>query len=36
MSAYQDYFAGKLHDHQLTDEQLIFGLKELDKSIPVS
>jgi len=36
MSAYQDYFSGKLHDHQLTDEQLNYGLKELDKSIPVA
>jgi len=36
MTAYQDYFAGKLHDHHLTDEQLNYGLKELDKSIPIT
>jgi tryptophan synthase beta chain len=30
MSAYQDYFDGKLQDHELTEEQLHAGLKELD------
>lgn len=29
MSAYQDYFDGKLSDHELTDEELHSGLKEL-------
>jgi tryptophan synthase beta chain len=30
MSAYQDYFDGKLEDHELTEEELHSGLKELD------
>ncbi len=30
MSAYDDYFKGKLVDHELTDEELHAGLKELD------
>jgi len=30
MSAYQDYFDGKLQDHELTEEELNSGLKELD------
>lgn len=30
MSAYQDYFEGKLHDHELTYEELHSGLKELN------
>jgi len=30
MSAYKDYFEGKLHDHELTYEELHAGLKELD------
>jgi tryptophan synthase beta chain len=30
MSAYQDYFAGKLVDHELTKEELNAGLKELN------
>ncbi|HVO74652.1 MAG TPA: TrpB-like pyridoxal phosphate-dependent enzyme [Ignavibacteriaceae bacterium] len=30
MSAYQDYFAGKLVDHELTSEELYSGLKELN------
>jgi tryptophan synthase beta chain len=30
MSAYEDYFAGKLVDHKLTDEQLYSELKKLD------
>jgi tryptophan synthase beta chain len=35
MKAYEDYFAGRLHDHELTEEQLTSGLKDLDKTIPV-
>ncbi len=30
MSAYQDYFDGKLIEHELTDEELHAALKELD------
>ena len=30
MSAYQDYYDGKLEDHELTDEELRSGLKDLD------
>lgn len=30
MSAYEDYFAGKLKDHYMTEEELHSGLKELD------
>lgn len=30
MSAYQDYFDGKLEDHELTYDELHSGLKELD------
>jgi len=30
MSAYEDYFAGKLVDHELTDEQLYSELRKLD------
>jgi tryptophan synthase beta chain len=30
MSAYQDYFAGKLTDHELTNDQLYAGLKDLN------
>ncbi len=30
MGAYQDYFAGKLVDHELTKEELNSGLKELN------
>lgn len=30
MSAYEDYFSGKLVDHELTDEELHKGLKELN------
>lgn len=30
MSAYEDYFAGKLQDHELTDEELYSDLKKLD------
>jgi tryptophan synthase beta chain len=30
MSAYSDYFAGKLVDHELTDDELYSGLKELN------
>ncbi len=30
MSAYNDYFAGKLVDHELTNEELYSGLKELN------
>jgi tryptophan synthase beta chain len=30
MSAYQDYFDGKLEDHELTEEELHSGLKDLD------
>jgi len=30
MSAYEDYFAGKLVDHELTDNELYSGLKELN------
>jgi len=30
MSAYQDYFDGKLKDHHLTDDELYSGLRELD------
>jgi tryptophan synthase beta chain len=30
MSAYQDYFAGKLIDHELTDQELYSGLKDLN------
>ncbi|GAB4146826.1 MAG: TrpB-like pyridoxal phosphate-dependent enzyme [Ignavibacteriales bacterium] len=30
MAAYQDYFEGKLVDHELTDEELYSGLKNLD------
>jgi len=30
MSAYEDFFAGKLVDHKLTDEQLYSELKKLD------
>lgn len=30
MSAYQDYFAGKLVDHELTNDELYAGLKELN------
>jgi len=30
MGAYQDYFAGKLVDHELTKEELTSGLKELN------
>ncbi len=30
MSAYQDYFEGKLVDHHLTDEELYSALKQLD------
>jgi tryptophan synthase beta chain len=29
MSAYQDYFSGKLSDHYLTDEELYSGLRDL-------
>ena len=30
MSAYEDYFVGKLVDHELTDEQLYSELRKLD------
>lgn len=30
MAAYQDYFEGKLVDHELTDEELYSGLRQLD------
>ena len=30
MSAYQDYYEGKLTDHNLTDEELYSALRELD------
>jgi len=30
MAAYQDYFEGKLVDHELTEEELYSGLKQLD------
>ena len=30
MSAYNDYFAGKLVDHELSDEELYSGLKDLN------
>jgi tryptophan synthase beta chain len=30
MAAYQDYFEGKLVDHELTDDELYSGLKVLD------
>ena len=30
MSAYNDYFAGKLVDHELTNEELYSGLKDLN------
>lgn len=30
MAAYQDYFEGKLVDHELTEEELYSGLKNLD------
>jgi len=30
MSAYQDYFSGKLTDHELTEEELYSDLKKLD------
>jgi tryptophan synthase beta chain len=30
MSAYQDYFAGKLVDHELTNDELYSGLKDLN------
>lgn len=29
MQAYEDYFAGKLNDHQLTEAELKEGIKEL-------
>ena len=34
MSAYQDYFDGKLVDHHFTDEELYANLKELNTPIP--
>ncbi|NUM31487.1 MAG: TrpB-like pyridoxal phosphate-dependent enzyme [Bacteroidetes bacterium] len=34
MSAYQDYFEGKLADHHFTDEELYANLKELNTPIP--
>jgi tryptophan synthase beta chain len=33
MSAYDDYFSGKLKDHYLTDEELHAGLKVLDTPV---
>ncbi len=33
MSAYQDYFTGKLVDHELTDEQLYTNLRELNTPV---
>ena len=33
MSAYDDYFKGKLVDHELTYEELHAGLKELDTPV---
>lgn len=30
MSAYQDYFDGKLEDHELSDDELYAGIKELN------
>jgi len=30
MSAYEDYFAGKIQDHELTDAEISESLKELD------
>lgn len=34
MSAYQDYFDGKLVDHHFTDDELYANLKELNTPIP--
>ncbi len=33
MAAYDDYFKGKLVDHELSDEELHAGLKELDTPV---
>ncbi len=35
MAAYQDYFNGKLSNHELTDEQLYSALGELDTPVAV-
>lgn len=35
MSAYQDYFAGKLQNHELTNEQLYSALRELNTPLAV-
>lgn len=35
MSAYQDYFAGKLVDHHFTDDELYANLRELDTPVIV-
>ena len=35
MSAYQAYFNGELHDHELTDKELYSALRELDTPIAV-
>lgn len=35
MSAYQDYFGGKLQNHELTDEQLFSALRELNTPVAV-
>lgn len=34
MSAYQDYFSGKLVDHHFTDDELYANLRELNTPIP--
>ncbi len=35
MSAYQAYFNGELHDHELTDNELYSALRELDTPVAV-
>jgi tryptophan synthase beta chain len=35
MVAYQDYFNGKLSNHELTDEQLYSALRELETPVAV-
>ncbi len=35
MLAYQDYFNGKLQNHELTDDQLYSALRELDTPVAV-
>jgi len=34
MSAYQDYFEGKLHNHEVTKEEIEASLAQLDTPVP--